>query len=132
MTPSHQFPLDTSSSQLFKITVRAAATSSAGTRGGLRQETGAANAPQFRRRDNFHIVCTGLVDLLFQFKEGHTKLKGIKSFITSNQCLSFITNRIQSSWGLRLFDDGIHYLANFWAEKRTRREERRYDLMSCK
>lgn len=69
MTPSHQFPLDTFSSQLFKITVCAAAASSARTRGGLRQETRAANVQQYRQKDNFHFICTRLVYLLFQFQE---------------------------------------------------------------
>lgn len=128
MTPPRQLPLDTFSSHFFKITVFAI--SSARMRGRGREETRAATVQSYSKKDNFHVICTRLLSLLYLFvpiSRGYTKMKRRRSFIiTSNQCLSLITNRHHSNYDLRLFDDGIYYLAHLLAEEKTNWDGRRW------
>lgn len=129
MTPPRQLPLDTFSSHFFKITVSLLSLVpewEAGEKRKLEQLLYNCIVRKTTFMSSAQDSCLYCI-FLFQLQEAIQKMKRIRSFIiTSNQCLSLITNRHHTKYDLRLFDDGIYYLAHLLAEEKTNWDGRRW------
>lgn len=104
---AQQWPLDTFTRHLVEITTSFVPHS---------ETTGAATVQPGGREDKNFVCIVSFVPI----SRGSTIKEKKRGFIiTSNQCVSLITNRHHSKCDVRLCDDGIYYLGHLLAEEKS-------------